>query len=431
MLIVTGTIAIQLMKKTDEEQVRDHYDRGDDFYSFFLGPRMIYTSGIISDTSIHETLEQLQDNKLAIVCKKIGLQRGEKMLDIGCGWGTLTRYASVNYGAQVTGITLGKNQTAWGNKGLRADGIAEKQSRVLCMDYRDIPKEMYPRIVCLEMAEHVGVRHFTRFLTQVYQLLEDDGVFVLQLSGLRKSWQYEDLVWGLFMSKNIFPGADASTPLGFYISAAESAGFEVKGLDTIGIHYSATMWRWYRNWVGNREKVIARYGERWYRVGFRYCWFEMTLTGQGLGILSGFRDDFFQAGDCYLLPDHAGEESELNAENGGDCDTIRHSGSIGCIDRPISSLPSKVWRGIRNSSMDQENETSFQGYHTGAMYSRFLFAKIEIIHLSFIQLPQRTISGSHSQTLIDQPPFQAHHHKEKRIPSHQGSPRGPSAHNGS
>ncbi|PMD14942.1 cyclopropane-fatty-acyl-phospholipid synthase [Hyaloscypha hepaticicola] len=253
-------------RSQDEEQVRNHYDRGDDFYAFFLGPRMVYTSGIVASPDTHETLEQLQDNKLHIVCQKLALQPDDKMLDIGCGWGTLARYASTNYGAHVTGITLGKNQTAWGNKGLLADGIRNTQSKILCMDYRDIPSSTYNKITCLEMAEHVGVRHFSSFLRQVYTLLDDDGVFIIQLSGLRKSWQYEDLVWGLFMSRYIFPGADASTPLGFYISAAESAGFEVKGLDTIGIHYSATMWRWYRNWVGNREKVLEKYGGRWYRI---------------------------------------------------------------------------------------------------------------------------------------------------------------------
>jgi cyclopropane fatty-acyl-phospholipid synthase-like methyltransferase len=229
---------------------------------------MVYTSGIISDLTTHESLEQLQDNKLVIVCKKVGLQPGDKMLDIGCGWGTLARYASTHYGAHVTGITLGKNQTVWGNKGLRADGIPEEQSKVLCMDYRDIPHSTYTRITCLEMAEHVGVRHFSSFLKQVYGLLDDDGVFVLQLSGLRKSWQYEDLVWGLFMNRYVFPGADASTPLGFYISQAESAGFEIKSIDTIGIHYSATMWRWYRNWLGNRKKVEEKYGSRWFRVSY-------------------------------------------------------------------------------------------------------------------------------------------------------------------
>ena len=256
--------------RSDEEQVRDHYDRGDDFYGWFLGPRMIYTSGIISDINKEESLEQLQDNKLGIVCEKIALKPGEKLLDIGCGWGTLARYASLNYGAHATGVTLGRNQTAWGNNGLRKAGISEEQSKILCMDYRDIPLPPggYDKITCLEMAEHVGVRYFGTFLRQVNDMMDDDGVFFLQIAGLRKSWQYEDLVWGLFMNKYIFPGADASTPLGFFVDKLEGAGFEVKAIDTIGVHYSATLWRWYRNWMANREKVEAKYGSRWFRVCF-------------------------------------------------------------------------------------------------------------------------------------------------------------------
>ncbi|KAJ5411560.1 uncharacterized protein N7487_005919 [Penicillium crustosum] len=136
-----GFIPEMLMhtRSQDEEQVRDHYDRGDDFYAWFLGPRMIYTSGVISDINKEETLEELQDNKLAIVCEKIGVKPGDKVLDLGCGWGTLAKYASAHYGAHVTGITLGRNQTAWGNNGLRKAGIEEDQSRIICSDYRDAP----------------------------------------------------------------------------------------------------------------------------------------------------------------------------------------------------------------------------------------------------------------------------------------------------
>jgi len=282
---LTGMMPEVIMhtRSQDEEQVRDHYDRGDDFYGWFLGPRMIYTSGVISDINKEESLEQLQDNKLSIVCEKIGLKNGETLLDIGCGWGTLAKFASVNYGAHATGVTLGRNQTAWGNAGLRRVGVPEEQSRILCMDYRDIPvpKGGYQKITCLEMAEHVGVRYFGTFLKQVYDMLDDDGVFFLQIAGLRKSWQYEDLIWGLFMNKYIFPGADASTPLGFFVDKLEGAGFEVKAIDTIGVHYSATIWRWYRNWIGNKDKVIAKYGVRWYRIWEYFLAYSTIISRQG------------------------------------------------------------------------------------------------------------------------------------------------------
>lgn len=282
---LTGFLPEMIMhsRSQDEEQVRDHYDRGDDFYGWFLGPRMIYTSGVISDTEREETLEELQDNKLSIVCEKINLKEDERLLDIGCGWGTLARFASVNYGAKATGVTLGRNQTAWGNNGLRKAGIPETQSKILCMDYRDIPvpEGKYNKITCLEMAEHVGVRKFGSFLRQVYDMLDDDGVFFLQLAGLRRPWQYEDLVWGLFMNKYIFPGADASTPLGWYVDQFEKAGWEVKGIDTIGVHYSATLWRWYRNWMANREKVEAKYGKRWFRIWEYFLAYSTIISRQG------------------------------------------------------------------------------------------------------------------------------------------------------
>lgn len=216
-------------KTQDMEQIRPNYDRGNDHYAWFLGPRMIYTSGIISDTTKEETLEEMQDNKMAIVCEKLGLKEGETLLDIGCGWGTLAKFASVNYGAKVTGLTIAQHQTAWGNDILQKAGVPEEQSRILCMDYRDIPRRKYNKISQLEMGEHVGVRKLTTFFRQCYDMLEDDGAMYVQLSGLRQAWQYEDFIWGLYLNKYIFRGADASTPLWNYVRSLESAGFEIKG----------------------------------------------------------------------------------------------------------------------------------------------------------------------------------------------------------
>lgn len=213
----------------DKEQIRPNYDRGNDHYAWFLGPRMIYTSGIISDPEKEETLEEMQDNKMAIVCEKIRLKEGETLLDIGCGWGTLAKFASLNYGARVTGLTIAESQTAWGNDALHRAGISDQQSRILCLDYRDIPREKYDKITQLEMGEHVGIRKLTGFFRQCYDMLKDDGIMYVQLSGLRQAWQYEDFIWGLYLNKYIFRGADASTPLWYYVKCLEQAGFEIKG----------------------------------------------------------------------------------------------------------------------------------------------------------------------------------------------------------
>jgi cyclopropane fatty-acyl-phospholipid synthase-like methyltransferase len=156
---------------------------------------MIYTSGLMGSSNKRETLEELQERKLETVCKKIDLQKGDKVLDIGCGWGTFSVYAA-NKGANLTGVTLGRNQTAWALQKAQEAKVSNNV-RILCMDYRDIPMEKYNKITCLEMAEHVGVLRFSTFLGQVREMLEDDGLFYLQIAGLRRAWQYEDLQWGV------------------------------------------------------------------------------------------------------------------------------------------------------------------------------------------------------------------------------------------
>ncbi|CAH7676811.1 cyclopropane-fatty-acyl-phospholipid synthase [Phakopsora pachyrhizi] len=242
--VITRLIPEVILHTTsqDEEQVRDHYDRGDDFYRWFLGPRMVYTSGIVSDPEREESLEDLQDNKLKLV--------------YWMWMGTLAAFAAKNYGCKVTGVTLGRNQAKFGNERMiAANGIPSTE-----------PKGRFSKIVTLEMAEHVGIRRYPDFLKQVYDLLADDGTLVFQVAGIRTNWQYEDLIWGLFMNKYIFPGADASLNLGWVITKLEQAGFEVRAIDVLGVHYSATIWRWYKNWQSNAEKVKEKYGERWYRI---------------------------------------------------------------------------------------------------------------------------------------------------------------------
>ncbi|KAF9186531.1 Sphingolipid C9-methyltransferase 2 [Haplosporangium sp. Z 767] len=268
-------------KRQDEDQVRDHYDRGDDFYAAFLGPRMIYTSGIMSDVNKKETLEELQDNKMRLVCEKIQLKKGERHLDIGCGWGTLTAYASKHYGTDSTGITLAQKQAAFGNNRIKEFGVPEGQARIICKDYRDIPNQKWDKITCLEMAEHVGIFRFNEFLLQIKEMLNDDGLFFLQIAGLRATWQYEDFIWGLFMAKYVFPGADASMPLYWVIKQLECAGFEITSVDTIGVHYSATIHHWYLNWMSNKEEITAKYGKRWFRTWEIFLAWSTIIARQG------------------------------------------------------------------------------------------------------------------------------------------------------
>ncbi|MDP9150973.1 MAG: cyclopropane-fatty-acyl-phospholipid synthase family protein [Myxococcota bacterium] len=274
-------------KSQDERIVREHYDRGDDFFAAFLGERMVYTSAFFHGE--HESLEQAQDNKMSLVCDKLMVRNDHEMLDIGCGWGTLAMHAAKHYGAKTTGITISKNQTAFGNARISKAGLSDR-ARIECLDYREIPRKSYDRISSLEMVEHVGVKNFPKFCALVYELLKDDGLFLLQWTGLRRGGTMglpviglrpEDLIWGLFMSKYIFPGADASLPLSDVCRGLEKAGFEIHSAENVSIHYSLTIKRWHDNWQKNQASIVKAYGERWYRLWHLFLGWSWRIGAQG------------------------------------------------------------------------------------------------------------------------------------------------------
>ena len=250
-------------KAQDRRIVREHYDRGNDFFGFFLGPRMVYTSGFYKGTT--DTLEQAQDQKMALVGQKLMLKPTDRYLDIGSGWGTLVMQAARDFGVDATGITIADNQTEYGNQQIAAAGLSQR-ARIKCMDYREIPQEKYNKISCIEMAEHVGSRNFRQYMHQLYDLLEDDGLLYLQMAGPKRDGRKENLAFGLFMAKYIFPGADAARKLIWITDHLEAAGFEVHTVENVGNHYSITLKQWYDNWLHNKEAVLATYGEWWFRL---------------------------------------------------------------------------------------------------------------------------------------------------------------------
>ncbi len=265
-------------KAQDERIIRDHYDRGNDFFGAFLGDRMIYTSAFFKTGK--EDLETAQDQKLDLVCQKMQLKPGERLLDIGCGWGTLAAHSAKYYGTDSTGITIAQAGADYANAQIERWGVKDK-ARVNRMDYRSIPADQYDKISCLEMAEHVGVKYFTKFMKQIASLLKDDGIFYLQIAGLRAGYHQESLIWGGFMSEYIFPGADASMPLSFVVKRLEKAGFEIHSVENIGIHYSQTIQLWYHNWQSNKQQVLDTYGEWWFRCWEIFLGWSVDIAGQG------------------------------------------------------------------------------------------------------------------------------------------------------
>jgi cyclopropane fatty-acyl-phospholipid synthase-like methyltransferase len=266
-------------QKQDTRIVREHYDRGNDFFGWFLGPRMIYTSAFFKDPS--ESVEQAQDHKLERVCGKLQLEPGDRLLDIGCGWGTLALYAAKRYGVDATGVTISRRQAEYGNARIAEAGLAHR-ARILCHDYRDIrTSQPFDKIVSLEMVEHVGVKNLRSFYALVRQLLRDQGLFVLQWTGLRRGFRPEDLVWIMFMGKYIFPGADASLCPSAMLKPIEKSGWEMHSAENVSIHYSWTIRRWHEHWLSNRERVVAQYGERWFRIWNMFLAWSASIAMQG------------------------------------------------------------------------------------------------------------------------------------------------------
>ena len=222
----------------------------------------IYTSAFYHGTD--QTLEQAQKNKLNMICEKMHLFKpGMRHLDIGCGWGTLVRWSAKEFGAKSIGVTLSKQGAKWCRdnnakeklaKANETDELKQGQCEILVCDYREVPSTLakqnpsksedellFDVISAVEMAEHVGIANFQLFLTTCRDMLKDDGLFYMQVAGLRKGSNWQDTQWGLFMSRYIFPGADASTPLFWYVKQLEMAGFEVKSVETVRRSLSLTL----------------------------------------------------------------------------------------------------------------------------------------------------------------------------------------------
>lgn len=266
-----GSSSGKSIEETTKE-IDEHYNKGNDVFSCILGTPMVYTCGIFHKmprfaSDFHKgdyaasrddgELVQAQFNKMNMICNKLMLKKGETLLDIGCGWGTLLRHAVSEFGAKATGVTLSREGKIY------CDMASERQkipTEVLLTDYRLIPEnQKYDKVSCIEMAEHVGIKNFVDpYLKKVRGLMKNkDSMFMMQVAGLRQGSNWQDVAWGLFMVKYVFPGADASTPLNWYVRQLELAGFEVHSVENIGIHYSHTLHKWYDNWMSHKEEILA------------------------------------------------------------------------------------------------------------------------------------------------------------------------------
>jgi cyclopropane-fatty-acyl-phospholipid synthase len=240
-----------------QKNVAHHYDIGNDFYRLFLDKGMQYSCAYF--TSDADTLEDAQQNKLRLIASKLNLKPGQRVLDIGSGWGDMALYLARMEDVSVLGVTLSKEQCTLSNEKAKRLGIADRV-RFELQDYRKV-RETFDRIVSVGMFEHVGVHHYREFFAKVNDLLTDDGVMLLHSIG-HMSPPGTASPW---LRKYIFPGA-YSPALSEVFTAVEQNSLWVTDLEFLRVHYAKTLAQWEKRFQANRAEVARMYDERFCRM---------------------------------------------------------------------------------------------------------------------------------------------------------------------
>jgi cyclopropane-fatty-acyl-phospholipid synthase len=230
-----------------------HYDIGNDLYQAMLDKRMNYSCAYWTGA---ENLDGAQEAKLELSCRKLGLEPGLSVLDIGCGWGAFARYAAEKHGARVTGITVSKEQVALANQLCRGLPV-----EIRLQDYRSLDGR-FDRLVSIGMIEHVGYKNYRTYMKIANRILADDGLFLLQTIGSSTSGIRGD-AW---MDKYIFP--DGMLPSPAYLTKAAEGLFVLEDWHSFGTHYDKTLMAWHANFVGNWDKISRnpKYDQRFFRM---------------------------------------------------------------------------------------------------------------------------------------------------------------------
>ena len=228
-----------------------HYDIGNDLYKNMLDKRMVYTCGYWKEA---RNLDEAQEAKLDLVCRKLDFKRGQKVLDVGCGWGSFAKYAAEKYGVSVTGVTVSKEQAELGRetcKGLPVE--------IRLQDYRDLSGQ-FDNIVSLGMFEHVGYKYYKTYMKIVNSCLKDHGLFLLHTIGGNESAVATD-PW---IDKYIFP--DSMLPSIKQIGASIENLFVMEDWHNFGSDYDKTLMAWYSNFKNNWANIKSAYDEIFYRM---------------------------------------------------------------------------------------------------------------------------------------------------------------------
>lgn len=262
-------------KARDRAAIHHHYDLSNDFYRLLLDETMAYSCGYWASDEPQFTPADAQRAKLELICRKLGLTSGARLLDIGCGWGSLTLYAAERHKARVTAVTLAGEQAAYVRAQVRERGLDDLVD-VVCQDYRDISGADYDAVATVEMGEHVGDAEYPAFAAALHRLVRPAGrVLVQQMSrGATAPGG------GAFIEAYIAPDMHMR-PLGETVGLLEGAGLEVRSAESMREHYVRTVAAWHRTLEERWRDVVRLVGEETARV------WRLYLVGGGLAFEEG------------------------------------------------------------------------------------------------------------------------------------------------
>ncbi|MGW2963375.1 class I SAM-dependent methyltransferase [Streptomyces sp. NPDC001220] len=236
-------------RRSDKQAISHHYDVGNDFYEIVLGPSMVYSCAYWEDDG---TLETAQRDKLELVCRKLGLRPGQRLLDVGCGWGSMAIHAAREHGVSVVGVTLSQEQAAYARKRVADEGLTDRVE-IRVQDYRDVRDGPYDAISSIGMAEHVGAEKYLAYASDLYALLKPGGRLLNHQIARRPQRDEADYHVDRFIDAYVFPDGELA-PVGTTVTQLERAGFEVRDVESIREHYARTL----RRWVVNLEADWGR-----------------------------------------------------------------------------------------------------------------------------------------------------------------------------
>ena len=259
-------------KTRDAQAIAHHYDVSNRFYEWVLGPSMAYTCAVYS--TLNASLEKAQAKKFDIVSRKIGLEPGMRLLDVGCGWGGMVMHAAKSYGVKALGVTLSRQQAEYAQKAIAEAGLAELAEVRFC-DYRDVAEGDFDAISSIGLTEHIGKAQQPAYFASLHAMLRPGGR-LLNHCITRPDSHQKTMERNGFINRYIFPDGEI-VPAGYIVTTMQDTGFEVRHVDDFREHYAMTLRDWCRNLELHWDEAVEEVGERTAKIWMLY------MAGSRLG----------------------------------------------------------------------------------------------------------------------------------------------------